>query len=148
MDFPKSTQELLEKYWAAETTPEEEAQLRAAFQKEDKSAYAAYFQFLHAESAQEMAAPVAPIRQTRVVVLRRAMSIAATVLVLVVAGFMIQRTMMKDGNHISADSYKDPMEAYEEAKQALLLVSEKLNSSRELAGEQLAKTQPYIEIIK
>jgi hypothetical protein len=148
MGFPKSTQELLEKYWAAETTTEEETQLRAALQNQEDNAYAAYFQFLKEEAAKEITTPVRAVKETRRVVLRRALSIAAAVLVLVVAGFLVQRSMISDVHSTAADSYDDPMEAYAEAKEALLLVSEKLNSSRAKADAQLEKAQPYIEIIK
>jgi hypothetical protein len=153
MAFPKSTQDLLDKYWAAETSPEEEVQLRAAFEKDDSSIQAAYFQFLNAESAKVMKTSVSPVTQTRRIVLKRTMSIAAAVLVLVVAGFLIQRSMITDIQQSTADtdnidSYEDPMEAYEETKQALLMVSEKFNSSREMAEEKLEKAQPYVEILK
>lgn len=148
MAYPKSTQELLEKYWAAETSPEEEAQLRDSFQNDDKSTYARYFQFLKSESAREMATTISPVKHELQFRLKRVLSIAAAVLVLITAGFFIQRSMISDLHRSTADSYTDPMQAYEEAKQALLLVSQKLNSSRKMAGEQLAKTQPYIDILK
>jgi hypothetical protein len=148
MGSQKSTRELLEKYWAAETTTEEETQLRAAFAQDDNSAESVYFRFLNAEASRQMSAPVPALHKTRRLRLRRTLSIAAAVLVLVVAGFLIQRSMISDARTVTADSFDDPMEAYEEAKQALLLVSEKLNSSKEMACEKLAKTQPYIEIIK
>ncbi len=148
MAFPKSTQVLLEKYWAAETTPEEEAQLRALFENDDESIVAGYFKFLNSESAIEMQKPIVAPKQARRISLKRTVSIAAAVLVLITAGFLIQRSVISDMQRSTADSYQDPMQAYEETKQALLLVSQKLNSSREMAGEQLAKTQPYIDLIK
>jgi hypothetical protein len=149
MASPKSTQELLDKYWATETTPEEEAQLRAAFDQNDKSTFAVYFRYLQAEAAKEMSSPLNPVRQSsRVIGMKRAISIAASVLVLVVAGFLIQRSMITEAQQGTADSFEDPMEAYEETKQALLMISEKFNSSRELAEEKLSKTQPYIDILK
>lgn len=148
MASQKSTQELLDKYWAAETTPEEEAQLRAAFDQSDSSSFAVYFRLLQAEAAKEMTSPLNPVRQNRVIGIKRAMSIAASVLVLIAAGFLIQRSMITEAQQATADSFEDPMEAYEETKQALLMISEKLNSSRELAEEKLSKTQPYIDILK
>ena len=150
MASQKSTQELLEKYWAAETTPEEEAQLRTAFENSDDNVYAGYFQFLQAESAKEMRTQVAPVKHAARFNLRRTLSIAAAVVVLITAGFLIQRSMISDLHNTTAntDSYTDPRQAYEETKQALLLVSQKLNTSREIAEEQLAKTRPYVEIIK
>lgn len=148
MALQKSIQELLDKYWAAETSPEEEQQLREALKDSGNSAYAAYFNFLNTEASKTMQSAVKSERQTKVVTLRRALSFAAAVLVLVVAGIAIQQNMIDKVDVATADSYEDPREAYEEAKQALLLVSEKLNSSRELAEEKLEKTQPYIEIIK
>jgi hypothetical protein len=48
----------------------------------------------------------------------------------------------------TADSFENPEEAYEEARMALLLVSQKINKTRKQAGDQLAKTQPYLDIIK
>ena len=65
MAFPKSTQVLLEKYWAAETTPEEEAQLRAIFENDNESVLAGYFKFLNSESARELQKPAAPLKQAR-----------------------------------------------------------------------------------
>ena len=150
MASQKSTQELLKKYWAAETTPEEEAQLRTAFENSDKDVYAGYFQFLQAESSREMRSPVTPVKHPVRLNLRRTLSIAAAVLVLITAGFLIQRSMISDMHITTAntDSYTDPRQAYEETKQALLMVSQKLNTSREIAEEQFAKTRPYVEIIK
>jgi hypothetical protein len=148
MAYPKSTQELLEKYWAAETTPEEEQSLRASLQSDDKSVTAAYFRFLQEESALGMSAAVKPVRSTRRIMLKRVVSIAAVVLVLVTAGFVIQKSMITDMANETADSYDDPQQAYEETKQALLFVSAKMKSSREAAREKLAKTEPYIDILK
>jgi hypothetical protein len=154
MDFPKSTQELLEKYWAAETTPEEEVALREMLAKEKgKHVYGTYFHFLTEEAGTEMQTEVHPLTQTKVVHLRRVLSVAASVIVLVAAGFMIQRTMtsnMSTGSvaAATADSFENPEEAYEEARMALLLVSQKINKTRKQAGDQLAKTQPYLDIIK
>ncbi len=51
MDSPKSTRELLEKYWAAETTTAEEATLRKRLQDEDSGVLNAYARFLEEESA-------------------------------------------------------------------------------------------------
>jgi len=148
MAFPKSTQELLDKYWAAETTPEEEAQLRAALQDDNKSVYAGYVEFLNAEASRSMSTQVSPPKQAIQIRLRRTLSIAAAVLVLITAGFFIQRSVISDLQRSTADSFEDPMQAYEETKQALLLVSQKLNTSKNIAGEQLAKTQPYIDLVK
>ena len=148
MASQKSTQDLLEKYWAAETTTEEERQLHAAFAQEEKGVYAAYFQMLQDDAVKTMSAPVSSVRQAKQIRMKRALSIAAAVLILVMAGLFVQQSMVTQVQQANADSYEDPMEAYEEAKEALLLVSAKLKSTREMAGDQLAKTQPYIEIIK
>jgi len=149
MDFPKSTQELLEKYWAAETTPEEEATLRKLLKDSKDSVFGTYFNYLSEESLKEMPAPVTQLKGARVMSIRRAFSIAAAVLILVTAGFIIQRNMTADIRQAAtADSFENPEQAYQEAKQALILVSEKMNKSRKKAGEQLAKTQPYVDIIK
>lgn len=151
MDFQKSTRELLEKYWAAETTPEEEAQLRAVM-RDDQTTTGAYFRFLDQEAEVTMVKPVAPLmKEAKVFSLRRTLSIAASVIILVAAGFLIQRNMtpgIQETVVAETDTYISPEQAYEETKQALLLVSAKLNKSAEQASEQIAKTQPYIDILK
>jgi hypothetical protein len=151
MDFPKSTQELLEKYWAAETTPEEEIALRKLLQdRKGDNVYGTYFHLLTQESEVKMQAPLKPVNRSKVISLRQAISIAASVIVLITAGVVIQRTMtsMSTDSMANTDSFEDPEKAYEEARTALILVSQKMQKSRKLAGDQLAKTQPYLDIIK
>lgn len=153
MDYPPRIQELLEKYWKTETTVAEEKELRNYFvlHPEHGDQSTAYFQFLQLESSIESPQIVAPVvahnRRPRIM---RIVSIAAAVLLLVTAGIIFDK--QSDGevatNHAVVDSYDDPNAAYQEAKEALMLISEKLNSSTKKASEQIAKTKPYTEILK
>lgn len=154
MDSPKSTQELLDKYWAAETTPEEETRLGASFSADDQGVTAAYFRFLAQERA--ITAPASRIQQqvqVRRLRVKRMLSMAAAIATIVVAGLVLQQylapaTQVTTAEITVSDTYDDPMQAYAEARDALLLISGKLNATRERAGSHLAKTQPYLDIMK
>jgi hypothetical protein len=148
MDLPKSTRELLDKYWEAETSSEEERILRDQLSQDDEGVLGTYFRFLKEESARTMQKQVRPVAKTRHIPLRRAISIAASIVILVGAGIYIQRSMIGQMQPATADTYQDPHEAYEEAKEALFLVSAKFNKSRIQAEEKLSKTRPYVDILK
>ncbi len=136
MDFRKKEQ-LLKKYWKGETTVEEENWLKAhapAFRKE-----AAYLKQLQAfsEVALEQEFDMDFIEaqesgKTKPLVIRRILSIAATVLVLIalsVASYNIMNTVsgeLAEEKNISLTA-AETEEAFEVAKQSLLLMSAKLN---------------------
>ena len=153
MEYPPQIQKLLEKYWAAETSVAEEQELRSYFllHKENADPHTAYFLMLSEESEIEAPSRPLPVQETRIVPMwKRAIGIAAAVLLLVSAGIFIERQMSKPGMlaNENVQSIEDPNEAYEQAKEALLLVSQKLNDSQNTAATKLNKIEPYTTILK
>lgn len=152
MDYPPRIQALLEKYWKTETTVEEEKELRNYFvlHPEHGDHTTAYFQFLQLEGSIESPKVTAPVvRNMRRSRITRIVSIAAAVLLLVTAGIYFDKNPDDTAtDRAVVDSFQDPNEAYQEAKEALMLISEKLNSSKRKAGEQIARAKPYTEILK
>lgn len=154
MDYPPRIRTLLDLYWKAETSIEEERELRNYFllHPEHSDGHTAYFTFLSNESEIEMQAPPEAIMRPVVRRWRAVAGMAAAILILIVAGIVIQHNVQPPANGpevvASEDSYENPEEAYEQARQALLMVSQKLNASRAQASEQLDKAKPYTEILK
>ena len=133
--------ELLEKYWKGETTLEEEAQLRRYFRESDPPAplrpVAALFQHyearpglgkdfderLEAQLGESKTAPMWPAL----------LKIAAVVAVFLAGALWLKHSYLVDTPVaapvavVASDTYEDPEQAYEEAKQALLLVSSLMN---------------------
>lgn len=151
-------QELLEKYWAGDTTIEEERRLKAYFENEEVAEdlrYAApYFRALMAEKALQMQAAPLPRRKTllREIPWQR---VAATILLclLSVAGWRAwqqQRTekaLASVRERLYHDTYDNPEEAAREIKAALALVSSKLNKGKRTANKglhQMEKVEKYI----
>jgi len=154
MEYPPQIQKLLEKYWAAETTVAEEIELRSYFQMHQDSAdpTMAYFLMIQEEGEVEAPAPPPAIQTAQVVPLRRrVLSIAAAIAVLVVAGMFVQNQLSKTdtiNGHAEIHNVDDADEAYLQAKQALLLVSKKLNDSQVQASSKMNKVEPYTTILK
>lgn len=151
MEYPPRIQELLKKYWQAETTIEEERELGQYFvlHPEHRDGQAAYFLLLKEQREVEMPGRHSSIKGIMRPTFRRTLSIAAAVLVLVVAGILIQRQVQPPVQQEPiVETVEDPREAYEQARQALLLVSAKLNNTQDRALEKMQKARPYTEILK
>ncbi len=154
MEYPPQIQKLLEKYWAAETTVAEENELRSYFlmHQDSVDATAAYFLMLQEDSEVEAPAPPPVIEEPRVVPMwKRVMSIAAAIVVLVLAGVFVQNQLNKTesvSGQAEIHNVEDADEAYLQAKQALLLVSKKLNDSQTKASTEMKKVEPYTTILK
>lgn len=148
---------LLEKYWLAETTDEEEAELKA------------YFDSIH--SADDELAPLFHyFRQQQTVgpdqsfderlqsitntqpstsIWRRPLWNAAAVLLIIISTFLIIQ-LKKTGTAVhvaSADTYQNPTNALQQAKNSLLLISKKLNKAEQYTLElkQLGKQHESIQ---
>lgn len=132
-------EELLKKYWACETTLDEEQALRDYFRTHDvPEAYAdtaamfRYFDEQKKESTSETFEHVVvesvefnqqPQGKLRSLVIN-AMRIAAGVAVLWLAVYLVREELREDKTLASSeDTFETPEEAFEETKKALLMIS-------------------------
>ncbi len=163
MDFERLDQ-LLEKYWACETSLEEEQQLQQFFENENLpekySEMATLFAYFSAqrklESKDALEAQVqSKFKQQPKGVVRSLFynisRIAAGFIVIAAATFLIREEYLKsDKPDPVLDSFSDPMLAFEETKKALMLISanfdkgkreaQKINMLNE-AAEKISNTQ-------
>jgi hypothetical protein len=121
-------EKLREKYWAGETTQEEEQELKAYFQQypylqPDDT----YFRFLRRKQNQE---PVYPFSHPGRKVKPYWWSVAAAVLVLFLVGLF---SLQNDGKPDYA--VQDPDEAFEITKASLMMISEGLNKGKTYSSE-------------
>lgn len=137
---------LLEKYWKCETTLEEEEQLRRYFQQSDPPEtlrdIAPLFQHLQESRQTEIVDPtftkkvlgkLATRNKATQRWLYNTMRIAAGVLVLVLAVWLIRIEVRKNDPSPTADTYSDPEIAFEETKKALLMISKSFGRAEEQA---------------
>ena len=157
MDYPKKIQALLDKYWEAETTLEEEQELKAYFRLHPEVAdpTASYFALIRKEA--EVEAPVLPDNhQSRTSIVRplwqRVLAIAASVAIVCTAGVLLYNLNSTGPANANTAAnvhvVEDPEEAYEQARQALLLVAEKMQATQAEASKQIEKVEPYTSILK
>ena len=147
MDY-KRIEALLDKYWEAETTLEEEQELIRFFTEEEVPTHlseaAQVFRYFALQKTPKINDPsfdervigaenvTAPPHKTKVIRwdLKRALNIAAAVGGVVVASFIIRNQIVVDQ---ASDTFDDPKVAFEETKKALELLSTKLNKGKEEA---------------
>lgn len=152
MDSKKATV-LLRKYWAGETNREEEKELKAHFARaaDREGPEQAYFQYLDKKHNEvplgsdfdamvlgqiEGESKPAPGRSK----VLRYWYLAASLALLLSVGILFRNEINKENPapqnaSVEVDTYEDPELAFEETKQALLLISAKLNGSSEYASE-------------
>lgn len=143
----KHVKALLEKYWNGDTSLEEEAQLRAFFAQGDVPASlqsaASLFRYFQQEQQKKLAPSfdarvTKSIRQRqggkiiRMVNLVNVARIAAGVLVIVAAGYLIRQEVSK---MYPEDTYSDPKVAFEETKKALMMISKSFGKAQQEAGK-------------
>jgi len=150
---------LIEKYWEAETTPQEEEQLMNTFARHH-SPEGQYFQFIAEARKQKSMLTIDDIdaynlKQTlnasRVTVrpLYRWMASAAAILIIVMSAFGVWKYSQQTVEQPQmAETFEDPYEAYEEVRQALAFVSSKLNKSQDEALTNIQKAGEYAEMFK
>jgi GTP-sensing pleiotropic transcriptional regulator CodY len=143
MDF-ENIDSVLEKYWACETSLEEEQMLQNFFTHknlpEKYTETAALFSYYEAqrniESKEALeAVSVNKFKQQPKGKMRSMFynmsRIAAGILVIAVATFLIRAEYLKsDKPDPVLDSFNDPMIAFEETKKALMLISENFNKGK------------------
>lgn len=154
---------LLDKYWKGESSVREEAQLRDFFSQddipEDLKPFQPLFMFFASEQEMKMdesfdeklfqkldssQKPGAKIRRMPYYLLR----IAAAVLLLVSVYFVAEQGFLKPGQEIAAEEEMTPEEVYAHTKEALLLVSAKMNKGTSLANTGMSKMAKATSVIK
>jgi hypothetical protein len=142
MDYNK-IRELLEKYWEAATSLEEEALLREFFVKhqhalpEDLREAAPLFRYFQAENDRELPAEppasIVPITGSRP--WQHWMKYAAVVLIMAGLGFSVQQFRQRlhqlEIADLRQDTFSDPEDAYKETQKALELLARNLNRGTE-----------------
>lgn len=150
---------LLEKYWNAETTLQEEEQLRKDFAG-TPSAEATYFAMIDASRKQKSRLTIdditaqsqrnfkaAPVN--KIMPLYRWIASAAAILVFVASGVALWKYSQQATQPIQmAETFDDPYMAYEEMREALAFVSAKLNKSQSEAMINIKKAGEYADMFK
>ena len=154
MGYPPQIEKLLEKYWDAETSVIEERELRNYFilHPEHTDAHTAYFLMLQEDSEIEAHNRPEPITAAEIRPMwKRFVSAAAAIALVAIAGFLIQNQLSQNkAMNQSAEVYseEDADEAYAQAKEALLLVSRKMNKTQGKAAKKINIVEPYTTILK
>jgi hypothetical protein len=134
----KHIEQLLEKYWSCETSLEEEQQLREYFSGEnlppqwrETSELFRYFEHQKKGQVKYPAFDEDVMKKIRsdqprgkmVRLMYNVARIAAGLLVVVVATFLVRQEIRKSYPKEVADTYSDPKLAFEETKKALMMIS-------------------------
>lgn len=162
MDY-NNIRKLLDKYWEGETSLQEETQLRDFFTgndiPEDLKPYQSLFQFFQLEQDKKLNAdfdkklmeqlqssdkPVAKVRTLSFYLVR----IAAVGLLLISIYWVSQQAPFKSAETAVAAEEMTPEEVYAQTKQALLLVSAKLNKGTDVANNGMSKMAKATSVIK
>ena len=143
----KNMEDLLKKYWACETTLEEEKQLREYFggnnipdQWKDTAALFRYFEETKKKSLNDLAFESqvihkihAPKKSKLVRLAYNTMRIAAGLAVVLAATWFIRNEIRETTPQAVVDTYDDPKLAFEETKKALLMISKSFGTAEEQA---------------
>ena len=143
----KNMEDLLKKYWACETTLEEEKQLREYFggnnipdQWKDTAALFRYFEETKKKSLNDLAFEGqvihkihAPKKSRLVRLVYNTMRIAAGLAVVLAATLFIRNEIRETTPQAVVDTYDDPKLAFEETKKALLMISKSFGTAEEQA---------------
>lgn len=140
--------ELLNKYWRCETSLEEEQRLQAYFieaqsvpdQFKDAAALFKYFQkqkrkaLNDAEFDREVIKKMqAPAKGRISTLVFNTMRIAAGIVVVIMAAWLVRMEVRNATSSEIADTYDDPQMAFEETKKALLMISKSFSTAEEQA---------------
>jgi hypothetical protein len=142
----RELERLLEKYWACETSLEEEQLLRDHFRKTEATDatrdVAAMFAYFDTQRRRDVDDPVFDQRIHNVAkpglpmlnrVVRNSLRIAAGIAVLVAAVWLVRTEIRKETPRVMVDTYSDPELAFEETKRALLMISRSFETAEEQA---------------
>lgn len=139
--------ELLNKYWNCETSLEEEEQLQAYFRNtalpEQHKEAAPMFRYFDAQKRKSLDDPSfegsvmkkihAPQNGKLRVLVFNSMRIAAGIVALVLAVWLVRMEVRKSTPQEIADTYDDPKLAFEETKKALMMISRSFGTAEEQA---------------
>lgn len=142
----KRIEQLLEKYWACETSVEEEQALREYFAvtANDGSTkeLASMFSYFDQQRRKEMQDPALDARIHEIIrpkhaklrrLLHNSIRIAAGIVVLMVAVWFVRSEIRQTTPQELVDTYSDPELAFEETKKALLMISRSFGTAEEQA---------------
>lgn len=147
MDSEKKIEELLARYWACETSLEEERQLMEYFnsgQVPDKlKETGALFQYFNEQKKKSLDDSVfdgsalvkasKPAKGRSLKLLQNTLRIAAGIAVVMVAVWFVRSEIRKSQPQEIVDTYSNPKEAFEETKKALLMISKSFGTAEEQA---------------
>jgi len=142
-------EKLLEKYWQCETSLEEEQALRDFFKAGIPASHKGageFFQFLHAEKEKTLSknfdGVVTKKLRTRqggkviqMIGYGNLARIAAGIVVVVAATFLIRQEVRKSYPKELQDTYSDPKMAFEETKRALEMISNSFGKAKKEASK-------------
>ena len=150
---------LLEKYWNAETSPQEEAQLLKDMAG-STGPEAGYFAMIAEARKHKSKLTIEDIKAynqkqplsssgPKILPLYRWIASAAAISVFVVSGIGLWKYSQQVAQPVQlAETFDDPYAAYEEVREALAFVSSKLNKSQSEAMLNIKKAGEYAEIFK
>jgi hypothetical protein len=147
--------EVLDRYWKGETSLEEETWLKEEnahplFQYLEKSAQIKSNLNIEQVMKSNNRQPQQEVRHGRVISLKQWLPAIAASFLLIVAAFYFLRPITEAPAQQLAmlETFEDPSEAYEEVREALLLVSSKIKHTSTEVATQISKAEPYTEIFK
>ncbi len=154
-DKDMNREEIIERYWKGETTLEEEAWLKEngdihpLFQYTkslgDQTSKLSLQQITGGQNTITQNVPEAKVIHFNRWIAR----IAAGLLILAAVTFLIKTDgEQQDATQVYAETYDNPQQAYEEVREALLLISSKINKTSDQVASQISKAEPYTEIFK
>lgn len=150
---------LLEKYWNAETSSQEEDQLLQDLSGSN-SAEGVYFTMIAQARQQNSKLTIDDIKTYNqrqpatspgpvILPLYRWIASAAAIIAFVAAGIGLWNySQLATQSAQMAETFEDPYEAYEEVREALAFVSAKLNKSQSDAMLNIKKAGEYAEMFK
>ena len=146
MDLDK-IDSLLQKYWNAETSLEEEKQLREFFAREpvpeNLKETAGLFRYFETQKKlgisdssfdSELKKKIKPAGKVINFSFVQVARIAAGMLVVVAATFFVRQEIKKAYPDEPEDTYTDPKVAFEETKKALMMISKSFNKAQKEAS--------------
>lgn len=138
--------ELVQKYWRCETSIEEEQQLQIFFGGNQIPDHlretASLFRYFGAQKNKaltdvtfdkEVLKKIQPPARRTATLVYNAMRIAAGILVLVVAVWLVRMEVRQSAPEQMTDTYDDPRMAFEETKKALMMISKSFSTAEQQA---------------